>query len=118
MIVAACKQANAVLAASREHRVGDSDFAMREHDNRNVLERNECGLALLDCEREVLSLQLRRFADDNATPAHDDTPARRTGDRECQSARCGLSWLDLFFRESDETAPVFCQHAVDRGVGE
>ena len=42
------EQADAVFTASREHGMGERDFAMVEYDHRDVLERHEGGFGLLD----------------------------------------------------------------------
>lgn len=52
VIAAGGVKADAVFCTGREYRMGQRDFAVVEHDHRDVLERNEGRLFLLDGEEK------------------------------------------------------------------
>ena len=50
--------------------MGEGDFAVVEHDYRDVLERHAGSLLLLDGEGVMIPLELGGAGDDDATPGH------------------------------------------------
>ena len=53
--IARGEQTDAVFAASRQHRMGERDFAMIEDDHRDILERQERRLFLFNDKPELIT---------------------------------------------------------------